>query len=333
MQGPMIPPPASVLAAAAAARARESLEIENAAGNEDDGTVSDGKAQPSKSEKLKASAIHGVLVGGTVITIGAMAVSPAAAVFVMAAIFIGNVPYAAYKEIQLKKLPTLRQLNNNLREDANKIEVAVDALEQEIDELRPEAERAADVEGELKKIAGEQNKNTDTLVELVKENGRIQAEMQDNVRQKIVQDMLKLVMASDRNNDGTFSEKETGMLALRISMQLQEEGVEFDQEKFKRVMSKSPTMAQTIKIVKRLVPAVDGEEGTSADEVDAEDEEDFDMFHMKVDAVAEDEGAAPRARPSLGLARQPATRRVNRQQKIERLAPSAATTASRYSIV
>ena len=38
--------------------------------------------------------------------------------------------------------------------------------------------RAADVEGELKKIAGEQNKNTDTLVELVKENGRIQAEMQ-----------------------------------------------------------------------------------------------------------------------------------------------------------
>jgi hypothetical protein len=52
----MIPPPASVLAAAAAARARESLEIENAAGNEDDGTVSDGKAQPSKSDKLKASA-------------------------------------------------------------------------------------------------------------------------------------------------------------------------------------------------------------------------------------------------------------------------------------
>lgn len=315
MQGPMIPSPAALGVAAATGLP---LNV----------------VQPSASQKQKQYAIHVLLAIGTAASIAAMAISPAAAVFLMAGILVANVPYSAYKERQLTRLPALRQLNNYLREDANKLESAVDALGQEIDELRPEAERAADVEGQLKMIAEEQGKNTDTLVELVEENGRIVKEMQDNLRQVIVQDMLKIVMSSDRNNDGTFSENETGMLALKISMQLQEEDVEFDQEKFKKVVKKNPTMGQIIKIVKRLVPsAADEEGGEDGKDVDEDEEEDFDMFHMKGggDDKAQDRGLAPR--PSLGLSRQPATRKMSRQKKIAQLSPSVATTARRYVMV
>ena len=39
---------------------------------------------------------------------------------------------------------------------------------------------------------------------------------------------LQIVMLSDKNNDGRFCKVETKMLVLKISLQLQEYGVEFD---------------------------------------------------------------------------------------------------------
>jgi len=52
-----------------------------------------------------------------------------------------SVPYSAYKENALSKIPTLRSLNNALREDANKLADEVDTLSDEIDALEPEADR------------------------------------------------------------------------------------------------------------------------------------------------------------------------------------------------
>lgn len=52
-----------------------------------------------------------------------------------------SVPYAAFKESRIGKLPSLRSMNNKLREDANKLEDEVDVLSEEIDALEPEADR------------------------------------------------------------------------------------------------------------------------------------------------------------------------------------------------
>jgi hypothetical protein len=124
-----------------------------------------------------------------------------------------SVPYSAYKERALSKIPTLRSLNNALRQDANRLTQEVDTLSEEIDLLEPEADRwvefsclveglmigsmdwdctasiyscfsqlvfyqrAAVVEEELRNIAERQQCNVDKLVNLVKENGRILDEM------------------------------------------------------------------------------------------------------------------------------------------------------------
>lgn len=44
--------------------------------------------------------------------------------------------------------------------------------------------------------------NVDKLVDLVKENETILDMMQNNLRQRIVQDVLRIVVMSDTNNDG-----------------------------------------------------------------------------------------------------------------------------------
>jgi hypothetical protein len=106
-----------------------------------------------------------------------MVLAPAIMVFIAGGICIANVPYAIYKERELTKIPTLRSLNNKLREDANRLEENVDQLSLEIDILEPEADRAAKVEGQLRDIADKQQVNVNKLVELVKENENVLVEM------------------------------------------------------------------------------------------------------------------------------------------------------------
>lgn len=244
------------------------------------------QVKPSGPEMIKTAAASLGLMVGAAASVASMVVSPAVAVFVMAGVCIANVPYAAYKEFRIVKLPALRTLNNRLRQEANKLESGVDELEIEIDRLQPEAQRAFVVEEELSLIAADQNYNVDKFVELVKENGIILNEMRHNLRQRIVQDIFKIVMMSDKNNDGRFCRVETKMLVLKISLQLQEYGVEFDESKFYKVMSVDPTVAQTLAIVKRLIPQLNEDEDIDEGgddlrgEDDDHDEDVYDMFHL-----------------------------------------------------
>merc|ERR1712194_559195 len=173
----------------------------------------------------------------------------------MGAIFIANVPYSAYKELRIIKLPALRRLNMKLREDANLLQLAVESLAEEIDGLEPEADRATLVEEELRAMAAEQRVDVERVVRAVKENEFIISEMKDNLRHRIVQDVLKIVVTTDQDKDGRFSKVDTKMMVLKMHLQLQGYGVEFDEEKFYKVMNKDPTIADTIQIVKNLIPA------------------------------------------------------------------------------
>jgi len=67
--------------------------------------------------------------------------SPVVMVFVMAGVCVANAPYSAFKEHRIVKLPTLRSLNNRLRDDANRLEAEIDVLSGEIDALEPEVSR------------------------------------------------------------------------------------------------------------------------------------------------------------------------------------------------
>ena len=81
------------------------------------------------------------LGAGVAASAASMVLAPAIAIFVMGGICIANVPYSVLKERNIGKIPSLRAMNNKLREDANNLEDAVDELSGEIDLLEPEADR------------------------------------------------------------------------------------------------------------------------------------------------------------------------------------------------
>eukprot|EP00804_Cyclotella_cryptica_P028866 CCRYP_008448-RA/>CCRYP_008448-RA protein AED:0.10 eAED:0.10 QI:197/0.75/0.6/1/1/1/5/183/362 len=241
----------------------------------------------SPLQKLKTSAVYVILGAGLAICAAAMLVfithpcwkhiphesSPRFATL--------SVPYSAYKEHALSKIPTLRSLNNALREDANRLSHEVDTLSEEIDLLEPEADRAAAVEEELRDIAERQQFNVDRLVDLVKENGIIIDQMKDNLRRRIVQDVIHIVVSSDRDGDNSISRQEAKALSLQIQIQLETYGVEFDCEKFIKVIGMNPTLAKVISIVQKLLPSENEEEEDKNE--DGLDDDDYDMFYIVED--------------------------------------------------
>jgi len=233
------------------------------------------KVKQNKMQKLKTGLVALGLGVGVVASVGAMILTPVTAVFIMGGVLIANVPYSAVKEYRIIKLPALRSLNDKLREEANKLEDEVGILSEEIDLLKPDADRTASAEQELKDIAATNHFNVDKFISLVKENEIVIAKMRDYLRQCIVQDVIRIVMSSDKNCDGKLCKVETKMLVLKISLALKVYGVGFDEEKFYHVMREDPSVAQTIKIVKRLIPGLEEE-----DEDDEETNDMYDMFHM-----------------------------------------------------
>jgi len=142
------------------------------------------------------------------------------------------------------------------------------------------------VEEELRGIADKQSINVNKLVELVKENETILAQMRDNLRQRIVQDIISIVMKSDRDNDMTIDRNEAKTLALRIRLSLQEYGVVFDSEKFLKAIGGDTTVQAIIAIVQKLMPS-DKEEkdDDESDDSDSDEDEMYDMFYMAEDDV------------------------------------------------
>jgi len=205
-------------------------------------------------------------------------------VYIAGAITIANAPYSAFKEVRMARIPTIRAMNNKLRDEANRLEREVDALSAEIDAIAPEAERASAVEEELREIADRQQFNVDRLIDLVNENEEILDLMRDNLRQKIVQDIIHIVIKSDVNNDQKFCKVESKMLALKIRIQLQEYGVEFDEMKFYKVMNKCPTVPRVIAIVQKLIPGLsEDDDSAAASDDDDEDSDTYNMFRLTSD--------------------------------------------------
>jgi len=241
--------------------------------------------KPTLMQGFKQAVVNVCLIGGVGASAAAMVLAPALMMFVAGGICIANVPYAMYKERELKKIPTLRAMNNKLRADANKLEANVDQLSEEIDILEPEADRAAAVEGNLRKIANKQHVNVDKLVDLVKENEQVLVEMRNNLRKRIVQDITAIVMKSDKDNDETIDKKEAKELSLKIALQLQAYDVGFDTAKFLKVVAKDPSVSGVIAVVLKLLPKDEKKEedekkhfDDASDSDEDSDDEDSDLY-------------------------------------------------------
>ena len=88
-------------------------------------------------------------------------------------------------------------------------------------------------------------------------------------------DVIRIVVNSDRDGDNSISRTEAKTLSLQIKLQLETYGVEFDVDKFIKVVGSSPTVSSVIAIVQKLLLPSEEENG------DEEEDDVYDMFHVQ----------------------------------------------------
>lgn len=219
-------------------------------------------------------------------------------------------PTVTYKEMKILFLPSLRKKVEQLQDTAELLQSEADILEEEIEYLLDHESRFGNVEQELQEVARAQGSfNSKELVELVRENEVTMDYMRENLRQKVIQDVIGITIRSEKDSNQGIDRVEAKLLALKITVKLEAYGITFDEDKFLQVVALNPTLWGVAGTVRKLLPR-DEKQVDDASLVSAATDMDdiYDMFYMSredqqrrgsvLDARAVSEGR----RASLALA-------------------------------
>eukprot|EP00550_Attheya_septentrionalis_P006625 CAMPEP_0198291958 /NCGR_PEP_ID=MMETSP1449-20131203/9281_1 /TAXON_ID=420275 /ORGANISM="Attheya septentrionalis, Strain CCMP2084" /LENGTH=271 /DNA_ID=CAMNT_0043990645 /DNA_START=111 /DNA_END=926 /DNA_ORIENTATION=- len=165
----------------------------------------------------------------------AMVVAQASVVNV--AMFLAGIiaPYAAYQRALLSRMDTLRQVHNKIRKDVSRLRAQNDKLSQENDNLERETAKVQGMEASLSGIMEKQGSSVGTFIDLVKENKSIQNKINANLEAVVLQDILDVVIRSDKDEDFIIDPEEVNLLIMRLQSS---NGIEVEAEKFKELMAK-----------------------------------------------------------------------------------------------
>lgn len=138
--------------------------------------------------------------------------------------------------------------------------------------------RFAGVETQLHQIALAQKSSIDAIIGLVKENEETLDLMRDNLRQKVIEDIIGILLKHDSSTP-RIDKVEAQLLSLKITVKLEAYGVSFNEAKFLQAVSLHPTVAGVIGTTRILLPL---------DETNAHDDELFesdiyDMFYIRTE--------------------------------------------------
>lgn len=152
-------------------------------------------------------------------------------------------------------------------------------LEEEIEFLLGHASRFGEVEQEVGAITQAQGSSIEELVELVRANEATMDMMRENLRQKVIQDVIGVTIRSEKNNTQIIDRVEAKLLALKITVKLESYGVIFDEDKFLQAVALNPTLWGVAGTVRKLLPR-DEEQSDEASAVSDKDDHVYDMFYM-----------------------------------------------------
>ena len=76
---------------------------------------------------------------------------------------------------------------------------------------------------------------------------------QENLRQKVIQDVIMIVIQSEKYSHKIIDRVEAKLLALKISVKLEAYGVTFDEDKFLQAVALNPTLLGVASTVSRRI--------------------------------------------------------------------------------
>eukprot|EP00540_Astrosyne_radiata_P005058 CAMPEP_0116853612 /NCGR_PEP_ID=MMETSP0418-20121206/18028_1 /TAXON_ID=1158023 /ORGANISM="Astrosyne radiata, Strain 13vi08-1A" /LENGTH=260 /DNA_ID=CAMNT_0004486071 /DNA_START=47 /DNA_END=829 /DNA_ORIENTATION=+ len=168
-------------------------------------------------------------------------------------------PYAAYQKRHLGELGGFRGQTNELRGHVNELHEQNDELGKNVDELEGHVGELEKVEQALEDMAKKAQTDVERLVHVVQENGRLQKLIEENLRKKVLQDVMSIVVKSDRNHDYTLNRAEIEILIFRLQAL---PSVDFQTDNFRKLLKgkRNLTVTEVMSMLRNLMNATDDEE-------------------------------------------------------------------------
>eukprot|EP00985_Skeletonema_marinoi_P002657 scaffold1098_cov108-Skeletonema_marinoi.AAC.1 len=232
------------------------MENENAI---EEGGVPANESTKEQKKKLKKIANHtpmeiisGAFAGlsvGTSVT--AMILAPSTPVFVAGALSSVIGPYAYYQQTKLTDILALKETHEAVKREVDRLSQENVRLNETVGELSDTIDRLEDVEQALDVITQTQGQSVDAFAEQVKENRDILGQMQKNLRANVLQNLLQVVIRSDRDDNMQIEFDEIDDLITRIK---KINGVEVREDKFRDMITTSGGSLSTVMdIIKNLM--------------------------------------------------------------------------------
>lgn len=170
-----------------------------------------------------------------ILSIGSIILEPVTFVFYFMLFSIGLATYAVVQRSTIEGQHTVRQEINELTQKARELAEECERLSEYVGTLKADSDKVKELEGRLMNLVEEGQ--TEDLLNLVKENRKINQKKKIRLMQTSLQGVFSLILESDNNRDNDLSGNEIRHLVLRLK---QIRGMEtFDEEKFEEVMSRS----------------------------------------------------------------------------------------------
>lgn len=162
-------------------------------------------------------------------------------------------PVVAFEETVIATLPSRRNIINKLRMVANRLKEENRRLTHEIDDLEGVVDQVSEVEEALTNIATAQGRSVNELVNLVKTNDTIIRKMRKNVKAKTLQDVISLVIKSDRDGNFVIDDGELYVLTMKLDAMCKAQEVELDKELFQETVKADRSVSGVLNAVKELL--------------------------------------------------------------------------------
>lgn len=190
--------------------------------------------------EIVAAGIGAASVGTSV---AAMIIQPVNIVFVAGGLSCVIGPYAYWQQRRLTDVIALQETHKALSEQVDRLGKENKRLHETVVELSDTVDRLEDVEQALDVITQTQGQSIAAFEEQVKDNKEILAKMQSNLKANVLQNLLQVVIRSDKDENMTIEEHEIGDLINRIK---RINGVEVHEDKLRERITKSGGSLQCV---------------------------------------------------------------------------------------
>lgn len=142
-------------------------------------------------------------------------------------------PYSYFQQTRITDINALKETYNAMTHEVDTLKEQNDRLETEVKDLNMAVGKLENIQDALDMLTESETKSVQSLLETVEDNKMILAQMEKNLKSAVLQNIISILIGSDKDMNFMLDEEETTDLINRLT---EIEGISVDEPKFRKIV-------------------------------------------------------------------------------------------------